>query len=161
MMSTILNTLLIIDALVIVFLVIVLQHGNEGGIGSSFGGGNASGFFGASGGVGFIAKATWVCGVLFFVLALSTSWFSTHEKYATGTKIQKILSTPSATQGAIEKAEPTAKEQEQVREGALSPFQTELPVSSSVPSDKGAEPSPAQSPSPTNSPTPSTIPGKL
>lgn len=94
MISSILTTLLIIDAIVLIFLIVALQQGNEGGIGGAFGGGNTTGFFGASGGVKLIVRATWICGVLFFVLATASSWVNTHDRYALKNQLEKTLSIP-------------------------------------------------------------------
>lgn len=97
MISTLLTTLLIIDALVLIVLIIALQQGNEGGLGGAFGGGNTTGFFGATGGVKLIIRATWVCGILFFVLAISSSWVRTHNKYELKNQLEKSLMAPSAS----------------------------------------------------------------
>jgi preprotein translocase subunit SecG len=94
MISTLLTTLLIINAIVLIFLIVVLQHGNEGGLGGSLGGGNAQGFFGASGGVKGIIRATWIFGILFFVLAMTSTWIKTHERYALKNRIESKLSQP-------------------------------------------------------------------
>jgi len=91
MILTLLTTLLIIDAIVLFFLILLLQHGNEGGIGGSLGGGNSTGMFGASGGVKLIVRATWICGALFFILALGSSWVRTNERYAMKNTIEKSL----------------------------------------------------------------------
>jgi len=97
MISTLLTTLLIIDALVLIVLIIALQQGNEGGLGGAFGGGNTTGFFGATGGVKLIIRATWICGLLFFALAISSSWVKTHNKYELKNRLEKSLSTPAST----------------------------------------------------------------
>ncbi|KAB8029102.1 preprotein translocase subunit SecG [Fluviispira multicolorata] len=96
MISTLLTTLLIIDALVLIVLIIVLQQGNEGGLGGAFGGGNSAGFFGATGGVKLIVRATWVCGILFFILAMASSWVRTSNKYELNNQLEKSLAMPSA-----------------------------------------------------------------
>jgi preprotein translocase subunit SecG len=90
---TFLTVLLVIDVLVLMLLVVGLQHGNEGGMGSAFGSGNSAGFFGASGGVSFIVRATWIAGALFFVLALSLAWLKTREHYGVGREVEKLLGT--------------------------------------------------------------------
>lgn len=92
-MITFLTVLLVIDVLVLMLLVVGLQHGNEGGMGSAFGSGNSAGFFGASGGVSFIVRATWIAGALFFVLALSLAWLKTREHYGVGREVEKLLGT--------------------------------------------------------------------
>lgn len=96
MISTLLTTLLIINAVVLLFLIVVLQHGNEGGFGGSLGGGNTQGFFGASGGVKTIIRATWIAGLIFFVLALTSAWVKTHERYALKNDVEKELSMPAS-----------------------------------------------------------------
>ncbi|WP_186645475.1 preprotein translocase subunit SecG [Fluviispira vulneris] len=107
MISTLLTTLLIIDALVLIVLIIVLQQGNEGGLGGAFGGGNSAGFFGATGGVKLIVRATWVCGILFFVLAMSSSWIRTSNKYELNKLLEKSLTAPSVpTEVPTAKTEP-------------------------------------------------------
>lgn len=104
-LETFLTVLLVLDALIIILLVIFLQSGNEGGIGSAFGAGNSAGFFGASGGVSFIVKGTWVAGALFFVLSLTLSKVKT-EIYAPdiGAKVEDLgvpLPDPIKTPGAV------------------------------------------------------------
>lgn len=101
MISTLLTTLLIIDALVLIILIIALQQGNEGGLGGAFGGGNTTGFFGASGGVKLIVRATWICGVLFFALAIASSWERTNSKYYLKNQLEKTLSTPTPTENPV------------------------------------------------------------
>jgi preprotein translocase subunit SecG len=92
MLSSILTVLLIINAFILIFLIVVLQQGNEGGISASFGaGGGSSGFFGASGGIGFIIKATWFFGFLFFVLTMSQAWVKTHDRYVIKSRVEQEL----------------------------------------------------------------------
>jgi len=96
MLSGLLTFLLIVDALVLVLLIIALQHGNEGGIGTAFGSGNSTGFFGATGGVSLIIRATWICGALFFLLSMALAWNKTHDHFGVGREIQGLLGAPSA-----------------------------------------------------------------
>ena len=96
MLSGLLTFLLIVDALVLVLLIIALQHGNEGGIGTAFGSGNSTGFFGATGGVSLIIRATWICGALFFVLSMALAWNKTHDHFGVGREIQGLLGSPTA-----------------------------------------------------------------
>lgn len=102
MLSTLLTVLLTIDAILLILLIIGLQQGPEGGIGSAFGGGNSAGFFGASGGVSFIVRATWICGGLFFALSLALSWVKTREHFSVGRELEAdipgfVTPTPEAT----------------------------------------------------------------
>lgn len=97
MLIGILTTLLILTVLILIILITVFQHGNEGGIGSSLGGGNSSGFFGASGGANIIVKATWVTGGLFFLLSLTLAWVKTNQSFAVSSEIDNLLSEPAAS----------------------------------------------------------------
>jgi preprotein translocase subunit SecG len=96
MLSGLLTILLLAVALVLVVLIIALQHGNEGGIGAAFGSGNSTGFFGASGGVSVIIRATWICGALFFGIAMALSWVKTHDHFGVGKEIKGLLSDDAA-----------------------------------------------------------------
>lgn len=107
-LSTLLTTLLIIDCLVLIILIVALQQGNEGGIGSAFGSENSSGFFGASGGVTFIIRATWVAGALFFIIATSLAWVKTREHFGVGKELESIMANPEATVVASPAAASTA-----------------------------------------------------
>jgi preprotein translocase subunit SecG len=95
MISTLLTTLLIANAFVLIILIIILQQGNEGGLGGSFGGGNTTGFFGATGGLKLIVRTTWICGFLFFALAVSSSWLKTNQKYQLKKQLEKSLAAPT------------------------------------------------------------------
>jgi protein translocase SecG subunit len=97
MISTLLTILLIINSVVLIFLIVVLQQGSEGGIGGTLGGGNSQGFFGASGGVKTIVRATWVCGFLFFGLSMASAWLKTHERYSLRNNLEQQLSLPAHT----------------------------------------------------------------
>jgi preprotein translocase subunit SecG len=91
MLSGLLTALLILVALVMIVLVIVLQQGNEGGIGTAFGSGNSAGFFGASGGVTLIVRATWICGALFFGISTTLAWVKTHQHFGVSREIDDVL----------------------------------------------------------------------
>lgn len=91
MLVGLLTALLIFVSVVLVVLIIALQHGNEGGIGSAFGGGNSAGFFGASGGVALIVRATWIFGAAFFFLSTALAWVKTHEKFGVSRELDSAL----------------------------------------------------------------------
>ncbi len=119
MILTFLTTLLIINAIVLFFLVLILQHGNEGGMGASLGGGNSTGMLGASGGVKLIVRATWICGTLFFILALTTSWIRTHERYSMANEIEKSLVSELEAPAAIDtSAAANVEENKKIAESA-------------------------------------------
>ncbi len=111
-MATFLTILLVIDALVLILLIVGLQHGNEGGMGSAFGSGNSAGFFGASGGVSFIVRGTWIAGALFFALSMTLAWVKTREHFGVGREVNKLLmeapAIPTSTPVSGINAAPTA-----------------------------------------------------
>jgi preprotein translocase subunit SecG len=91
MLIGLLTFLLVLTGLMLIVLIIGLQQGSEGGIGSAFGGGNSAGFFGASGGVSLIVKSTWVCIALFIGLSMSLAWLRTHEKFGVSRELNNSL----------------------------------------------------------------------
>ena len=110
MLTGLLTFLLAVIVIVLIVLIIVLQHGNEGGIGSAFGSGNSTGFFGATGGVSLIVRATWIFGALFFVVSMLLSWVKTHEHFGVGREIKGLLgSEPAATSPVAPGASTTPK----------------------------------------------------
>ena len=56
---------------VFIILVVLVQGGNQGGIGAAFGGGNTQGVFGASGATSFLGKLTYAMGAIFMVSSIS------------------------------------------------------------------------------------------
>lgn len=102
MFAGFLTTLLIIDTLVLIVLVVALQQGSEGGIGAAFGSGNSTGFFGASGGVDFIVRGTWIAGALFLILSTSLAWYRTHEKFGVGRELDENI---ELLEGATKKSD--------------------------------------------------------
>jgi len=96
MLVGLLTALLIFVSVVLIVFIVALQHGNEGGIGSAFGGGNSAGFFGASGGVALIVRATWIFGAAFFGLSTALAWVKTHEKFGVTRELDSaLLATPT------------------------------------------------------------------
>lgn len=91
MLVGLLTTLLVLVSLVLIVLIVALQHGNEGGIGSAFGGGNSAGFFGASGGVALIVRATWIFGASFFVLSTALAWVKTYDKFGVTRELESAI----------------------------------------------------------------------
>ncbi len=92
MLVGLLTALLVFVSIVLIVLIVALQHGNEGGIGSAFGGGNSAGFFGASGGVALIVRATWVFGAAFFVLSTALAWVKTYDKFGVTRELESVIS---------------------------------------------------------------------
>lgn len=77
-MELIISSVKIIHVLVsfILILVVLLQPGKGGDLGSIFGGGTSDSIFGSSGAVPFLSKVTRVLAVLFFISSLSLGYFA-------------------------------------------------------------------------------------
>lgn len=146
MLVGLLTALLVFVSLVLIVLIIALQHGNEGGIGSAFGGGNSAGFFGASGGVALIVRATWIFGAAFFFLSTALAWVKTHEKFGVSRELDSALSvTPTPAQVASPAAEATPA----AASGASTPAPAAAPaVSPAADSAAPAQLAPAANASP-------------
>jgi preprotein translocase subunit SecG len=63
----------IIHVIVAIFLVIVVlvQGGNQGGMGAAFGGGNTQGVFGAAGATSFLGKLTYGAAFIFMLSTIA------------------------------------------------------------------------------------------
>ena len=61
---------------VILIVIVLLQPGKGGDLGSVFGGGTSESVFGASGAVPFLTKLTRLLAVIFFLTSLSLGYFS-------------------------------------------------------------------------------------
>lgn len=75
-METLLWSLHFVLAVTLV-VVILLQPGQAGGMGTAFGGGGSQTVFGSQGSTGFLGKLTAVLGTLFFLTSLSLAVLST------------------------------------------------------------------------------------
>ena len=73
-METFLTVIHVLAALFMI-LVVLIQGGNQGGIGAAFGGGNSQGVFGASGATSFLGKVTYVVAAVFMVTSVSLTVF--------------------------------------------------------------------------------------
>ena len=63
----------------ILILIVLLQPGKGGDLGSVFGGGTSESVFGASGAVPFLTKLTRLFAVVFFITSLSLGYFSVQK----------------------------------------------------------------------------------
>jgi preprotein translocase subunit SecG len=52
-------------------LVVLVQGGNQGGVGAAFGGGNSQSFFGATGAVTLLGKLTYGAAAIFMVTSIT------------------------------------------------------------------------------------------
>jgi len=64
-------TVIHVLAALFMILVILIQGGNQGGIGAAFGGGNSQGVFGASGATSFLGKITYGVAGIFMVTSIA------------------------------------------------------------------------------------------
>lgn len=69
-MEIFITTLHILVALFMI-LVVLVQGGNQGGVGAAFGGGNTQGVFGATGATSFLGKLTYAAAVIFMITSIS------------------------------------------------------------------------------------------
>ena len=72
MTETLLEIVHIITALFMI-LVVLVQGGNQGGVGAAFGGGNSGGVLGATGATSLLGKLTYGAAGIFMVTSLSLS----------------------------------------------------------------------------------------
>lgn len=69
-METLIQIIHVIVALFMIFVVLV-QGGNQGGIGAAFGGGNSSGVFGATGATTVLGKMTYGAAIIFMITSVT------------------------------------------------------------------------------------------
>jgi preprotein translocase subunit SecG len=69
-METLIQIVHVIVALFMIFVVLV-QGGNQGGIGAAFGGGNSSGVFGATGATTVLGKMTYGAAIIFMITSVA------------------------------------------------------------------------------------------
>ena len=68
-METFVTIIHALTALLII-LAVLLQGGNQGGMGAAFGGGNSSSTFGAAGSTSFLGKITYVTAAVFMITSI-------------------------------------------------------------------------------------------
>ena len=87
----------VIHIIVCVFLIVLvlLQPGKGGDLGSVFGGGSSDSVFGSSGAVPFLAKLTRLLAVIFVITSLSLGYFSVRS-----IRSSVITDTPAVEQNA-------------------------------------------------------------
>ena len=108
-------------------LVVLVQGGNQGGVGAAFGGGNSQGVFGASGATSFLGKLTYGAASVFMVTSISLVilqgaggdvGLSRKLKLENQTKTEKLKeNSPEDQQGKVEKAVPNETETMKPSEG--------------------------------------------
>lgn len=70
-MFEILITTIHIFVALFMILVVLVQGGNQGGVGAAFGGGNSSGVFGATGATTFLGKLTYGAAAIFMLTSIT------------------------------------------------------------------------------------------
>ena len=100
-METFLEIVHVIVALFII-LVVLIQGGNQGGVGAAFGGGNSQGVFGATGATSFLGKLTYIAATIFMITSLSLTIIQGGGKSGLSEKM-KAKSQTQQTESAKEK----------------------------------------------------------
>jgi len=115
--------IVIVHVIVALFMIIVVlvQGGNQGGIGAALGGGNSQGVFGATGGTSFFGKLTYAAAGTFMVtsLLLTTLQANTTFSGAKSLKDQIEIQAQMKEQekAALEAKTPKTSEKTEVKEG--------------------------------------------
>ena len=66
-------TVIHVTVALFMILVVLVQGGNSGGVGAAFGGGNSSGFFGATGATSLFGKLTYGAAGIFMLSSITLS----------------------------------------------------------------------------------------
>jgi preprotein translocase subunit SecG len=115
MLVTLIEVVHIVVALFMI-LVVLVQGGNQGGVGAAFGGGNSSGIFGATGATSLLGKLTYGAAAVFMLTSISLTVLQgkggniglkerlkqageTQPAGETGTENKAGETTPAATSG--------------------------------------------------------------
>lgn len=87
-------------------LVVLLQGGSSGGVSATFGGGNSSGVFGATGATSILTKLTYVAAIIFMFTSLSLSMIQSNSG-STGIFDKVKNSSESVPGGVLDHLDPT------------------------------------------------------
>ena len=87
-MDTLIVVLHILVALFMI-LVVLVQGGNQGGVGAAFGGGNTQGVFGATGATSFLGKLTYMAAIIFMVTSIVLVMLQGGHKIGLKEKLEK------------------------------------------------------------------------
>ena len=89
-METFITIIHIVVALFMI-LVVLVQGGNQGGIGAALGGGNSQGVFGAAGATSFLAKLTYWAAAIFMLTSISLTVMETDSSFIGGQSIREQI----------------------------------------------------------------------
>ena len=112
---------------IVLIIVVLLQPGKGGDLGSVFGGGTSESVFGASGAVPFLTKVTRLFAVVFFITSLSLGYFSVQNIQSTVIKATPAVDegvntdTTAGQEPAAEPVSPNAADAAQSEPGLSSP----------------------------------------
>jgi preprotein translocase subunit SecG len=104
-METLIQIVHVLVAFFMIFVVLV-QGGNQGGIGAAFGGGNSSGVFGATGATSILGKMTYGAAIIFMITSISLTVIQGRQgdiglkdklKIETTTPVETTTTAPAAT----------------------------------------------------------------
>ena len=111
-------TIIHVSAALFLILVVLVQGGNQGGMGAAFGGGNTQGVFGAAGATSFLGRLTYGAAAIFMVTSITLAVMQGGggsiglgkkiKEKAQQTQEQKVPETPKAPENQMP-AEPTPK----------------------------------------------------
>ena len=121
---------------VLLIIVVLLQPGKGGDLGSVFGGGGGGGtsesIFGASGAVPFLSKVTRVLAVLFLLSSLTLGYFAAKNVGSS------VVTDIPATQQTTEFSEPDEAFQPQAGEGQTAPAEVSGDTEQPAPDSSGS-----------------------
>lgn len=136
-MVTILLTIQMLAALVMIGLVLV-QHGKGADAGAAFGGGSSAGsLFGASGSANFLSRSTGVLAAVFFATTLGLAYLSNLKPSTAGSVLEGPAATiPQSSAPAVDLAIPPAS----TTAPAVAPATVPAAGNTSVPAGAAAAP---------------------
>jgi preprotein translocase subunit SecG len=70
-------------------LVVLVQGGNQGGVGAAFGGGNTQGVFGATGATSFLGKLTYGAATIFMLTSIALVILQGGHKIGLSNKLEQ------------------------------------------------------------------------
>lgn len=116
-------------------LVVLVQGGNQGGVGAAFGGGNSQSFFGATGAVTLLGKLTYGAALIFMATSLTLTIFEGGSQAGLAKRMQQ--SAEEELKKAADEAaafEKTSKPQAPKTEPVKSPEGVSAPAPQTAPS---------------------------
>ncbi len=130
---------LLISLLIVALLligIILIQQGKGAEMGASFGAGGSNTLFGAPGAGNFLTKSTTILAILFFVIALSTSWLKnkTAEEAGIADEAAKLneVTTEASTEPSLNAIPGEEVPAAEIPTEAVETISTEIPTGEDV-----------------------------